>query len=516
MKKIFRLSIFVFMFSLCHLGSTLNANSDLPLLDPELKISMDFQDASLKDILKVFSIQSGLNFIASQAVQDRVVTLYLDQVPLSKAMDNLFKANNLSYELDPDSRILIVKDWGEPGLERITKIFNLKYASVSSSKILLQIDNIISDEESGSGSEEEAELTGITEAVIDLLSEQGSVVDDTRTNSLVVTDIPSRMAIIEDVIASLDVATPQVMLEVEMLDVSKNTVDKLGIDWPSSLLQLDTSTTSKMVNLFGEYGTNPKGWTMGIEDTTAGGWEVSDWTAKNFGPTILSVLKTELTLEFLKTRTDTKFLARPRILTQNNIPAEIRIATQETIGIKETTTSAEGTGSTTQEAEREETGVILRVTPQINVDTGEITMFIYPKVAETVAGSIIVSGGSNFNFRDPEERSTKSVVRIKDGETVVIGGLIRNEFSQVESKIPILGDIPLLGYLFRHKGSDNDKNKERELLIFITPHIIKDTETMLAQGKKIRLPEREQNLATGADRELLINNTLNIFESNKK
>jgi type II secretory pathway component GspD/PulD (secretin) len=242
-------------------------------------------------------------------------------------------------------------------------------------------------------------------------------------------------------------------------------------------------------------------------------WDYGIWDMSHFGPSILTVLGTTLTMDYLRTLTDTKFLARPKLLTLNNETAEIRIATNESIGVKTTTTSAGGqTGSTTAEAERTETGVILRVTPQVNPETGEITMFIYPKVAEATGGSTITSGSNTYVFRDPEERSTKSTVRVKDGETVVIGGLIRNEFLQVEKKLPILGDIPLLGMLFRHKGGTSDKNKERELLVFITPHIIKDKNIELAQAGTTKLPEREQSTATGSNRNLTISASLNNFE----
>jgi len=155
-------------------------------------------------------------------------------------------------------------------------------------------------------------------------------------------------------------------------------------------------------------------------------------------------------------------------------------------------------------------------------------MMIYPKVAEAVQGNSFTSGGNPFQFRDPEERSTKSVVRVKDGETVVIGGLIRNEMQRQETKVPVLGNLPIIGALFRHTGgtSDNpDKNRERELLVFITPHIIKDADTNvkasantnieIAKAKNNVLPGREQDANSGASRSNSINSVLNNFEREK-
>jgi type II secretory pathway component GspD/PulD (secretin) len=117
----------------------------------------------------------------------------------------------------------------------------------------------------------------------------------------------------------------------------------------------------------------------------------------------------------------------------------------------------------------------------------------------------------DVNFRDPEERSTKSMVRIKDGETVIIGGLIRNEVILSSSKLPFFGDIPLIGALFRHKGGANDKNRERELLVFITPHVIKEKDLKLTPAK-VALPEREQGTFSGINRDMTVASMLNTLE----
>ncbi|MCM8795764.1 MAG: secretin and TonB N-terminal domain-containing protein [Candidatus Omnitrophica bacterium] len=517
MKQSIKVSglVFLLFFSLFLLQPV--AQGEQPFLtEPEITISMDFQDASLKDILKIFSMQSGLNFIASEAVQDRKITLYLENVPLEKAMDKLFKANNLSYELDKKANIFIVKDWGRPQIETETRVFYLKYASVSTSSLKEEMMNELAPTAGGEGVGDVTERgggggrgggesgkwkaeneAGITNIIKKLVSEYGSVIEDFRTNSLIVTDIPSRMPVIAQTIASLDVPVPQVMLEVEMLDVSKNVVDKLGLNW-SGL----SGRTLSVAN---------------ITRQTKFPWS-SFWNpeqAHTTSASTLSITTLSLILDFLSTQTDTKYLARPRILTLNNETAEIRIATKEAIGITTTQTEA---GNISIEPERTNTGVILRVTPQINLETGEITMFIYPKVAEAVAGQTFTVGNTSYTFRDPEERSTKSIVRIKDGETVILGGMIRNEFSGITQKIPILGDLPLLGFLFRHKGggaTDTPRNKQRELLVFITPHIIKDDLELTQTKKMISLPEREQDLQSGIDRQEIVSSVLTTFEKRK-
>jgi len=491
------LRLFVFIFFFCLFLPRLNAEQESLFLGSETTISMDFQDANLKDILKIFSIQSGLNFIASEAVQDRKITLYLDKVPIKESMDKLFQANNLTYELDEEANIFIVKDWGKPQIETITEVFYLKYATVSSSPLKEEMSKQIGCAGTqGGGGVGTAGTTGggtqdagITKAVEKILSEHGSVIEDYRTNSLIVTDIPSRMPIINQTIASLDVPVPQVMLEVEMLDVSKSTVDKLGFQFgenPFTLI-LPGGFVHKGADFFIR-GLNATG-TATIEKNASG--------SLTLGSTYAGLL------DFLRTNTDTKTLARPRLLTLNNESAEIKITTKEVIG--EVVTYNLDTGQPqTRTAERTETGVSLRVTPQVNLETGEITMFLYPSVKEATTSAF------SAGYRDPEERGTKSLVKVKDGETVIVGGLIRNEFYQSITKLPILGDIPFVGALFRHKNKDKDR--QRELLVFITPHIIRDTNAQFPAMKGATLGAKEQGKDAAFDRQLAVNTSLNSFE----
>ncbi len=520
MKKNFKLSVFVIIFLNLFLPK-LNANSELPLSespppesqpDTKLSISMDFKNADLKDVLKVFSMQSGLNFMASEAVQDRKITLYLDKVPIGKTMDQLFKANNLSYDLDKEANIFLVKDWGLPEIETVTQVFYLKYATVSSSSIKEEMSQNFAAQTKVAGTgagaaktEEKGkwvveEKAGITTAIKNILSKHGSLIEDFRTNSLIVTDLPSRMPVIAQTIAALDVPVPQIILEVEMMDVSRNTLEKIGLKFGDITTYPDILTatfTGPSRNTDFPLGSYKKGTSSNFADR-----------ATPFTRGAISFATSyRVLLNFIRAQTDTKYLARPRLLTLNNEPAEIKIVTQEVVGEK--ITYDDGGNIQDRTAERMETGVSLRVTPQANLERNEVTMFIVPRVAEATT-SAFVGGG----YRDPEERQTKSLVKAKDGETVIIGGLIRNESSETITKLPILGDIPVVGGLFRHKNKE--KGRERELLVFITPHIVKDTPLELAHAKKTVFPEREQNAVSAVNREALINDYLNNFEKSEK
>lgn len=517
MKSRFRLFVLTWIFSFFLFPpSVLNAADKLPSLDTGQSISMDLQNANLKDVLKIFSIQSGLNFIASENVEDRQVTLYLDKVPIKDAMNRLFEANNLTYSYDKASNIFIVQYWGEPQINTITKIYKLKYRSVSSSnlekeKMDLFEEGLFSqnqtDDESDSTSssrnnsdtaQTEADITG---SVKQVLSSNGKLNEDSRTNSLIITDIPSRFPVIEEVLAALDVPQPQVMLEVEMLDVNKNTMDEIGFNIG------DLDSPNPLTIMW------PQGFALSKLD-----YYLGDSTKANSAGAVTLGTKYSMLLDFMIQQSDTKFLARPRILTLNNETAEIGVTKDTIVSVKSTrTTDASGNPIVDTEYERatslaltpEGIGIFLRVTPQINLDSNEITMVINPKTSsatqsESVADEVAL---------DPEVRSTKSIVKIKDGETVVLGGLIHHEKSVIKRKVPLLGDIPLLGALFRHKSTD--KNLERELLVFITPHIVRDPNIRLAQNTLAEPLSQPLAPANEEQRKVEINKILNVFDEKK-
>jgi len=199
-------------------------------------------------------------------------------------------------------------------------------------------------------------------------------------------------------------------------------------------------------------------------------------------------------------------------VTLSNETAELKITTNEAIGRSVESTTENNVTTYTEKAERAETGVSLKVTPQVNTQTKEITLFIEPSVKEARATSfqLRLAGGYLQDVKDPEERSTKSIVKIKDGQTLIIGGLIRQTNSTVISKVPFLGDVPLLGTLFRHRNSEP---QDRELVIFLTPHILVDESTKeIAQASTRSLSSQgihEQGLIERKDS---IERALNLYE----
>ena len=212
--------------------------------------------------------------------------------------------------------------------------------------------------------------------------------------------------------------------------------------------------------------------------------------SKNFSPSVLTLVGAKLALNFLKSDADTKSLARPKILTLSNETAEIKITTDQAIGISKS--EATSTGRDSYTIERSETGTTLRVTPQVDIKTGEITMYVEMTVKEATDSGFVL--GDQFvtgTVKDPEERTAKSVLRMKNGNTLIMGGLIKTTDSNSGNSLPFLSKIPFFGGLFRYK---NKNFQERELMVFLTPRIITDDDQQFAglSAQRERGLRREQ------------------------
>ena len=451
-------------------------------------ISMDFKDAALNDVLKIFSQQSGLNFIAATSVADKSVNLYLDNVPVEEALERILSANDLTYEIKPGSNIFVVTTLTRPAVNIITRVYPLRHSSVPSSKIF----STLSETSGSSGS------SGILDAVKAILTSDGAVVEDTRTNSLIVSDIPSQFPIIEQTITKLDVRIPQILIEAEMLDINTEVLEDLGAKFGKTPVSFTGSTK----NSYFPFNTD------NIIDDNVGA-NRQGVISNEYTLSTLSFAGFSAAVDFLKTKTDTRNLARPRILTLNNETAVIHIKTDEAIGLASTSNdqASSSTTETTSEAERVETGVFLTVTPQANIANGEITMAIEPKVVQARTGGTFGEGSNRQTFKDPEERGTRSILRVNNGDTVIIGGLLRTDKVRTGTSVPIISRIPILGMAFRHKHSEEE---ERELIIFITPRIVEDNNipNILSTGSGNIV--REQEIPT--KRLDSINKDLSTFE----
>ena len=451
-----------------------------------MRLSMDFKDADLKNVLKTFSQQTGVNVIAGEAIGDLKITVYVEDVTPMDALDRILDAADLTTERPPGSHIYVVKPKpeaaGEPEVAVETRVYRLKFARVSSSRLAVAAETLVSqtpfeaskaqattlstgssaqpsnDSISGFGTGGGAgQEVGIDRAVGEVLTEHGKVTVDERTNSLIVTDAPENFPRIEAVLSALDVRTAQIMIEAEVLETSLAKAKDLGIKWGTSsegdVFSFDPATRSTRLPF------------------TRSGSEITAGTGIQFGT--LDTKAAFAVLQALERDTNTKILARPKVLTLDNESALIRLTTLQAVGFQ--TTSGEATQTTSVTPERMTTGVILVVTPQVN-EGGFITMLVEPSVTQ-VATARVTPPSNAGTVVDPKTRSARALVRIPNGETLVLGGLIDRTEEQVVQRVPILSDIPFMGEAFKKRETDRS---ESELIVFVTPRLLTEPALQVA------------------------------------
>ncbi|MDP1853628.1 MAG: secretin N-terminal domain-containing protein [Candidatus Omnitrophota bacterium] len=391
------------------------ALAGLENVDSSQLLDIDYRDVDIKDIARAFSEISGKNIIISDDARAKV-TLKMSHVNWKTAMEVILDTYNLAY-IEKGNFIIITslgrRNAQEESGALETKIIRLNFSQVS------DVQGMLSS----------------------LLSSRGKTNIDIRTNSLIITDIKERVRRIEEVALQLDINTPQVLIEALIIDVKLTDNFKWGV--------LETLANN-------------------IKDPNAGGsnkWKVTNGSVLSvtggatamWGNPVLKSADLDFTLQSIITNTEIEILANPRIVTLDNLEATIDIVTKKPY---QTTGEAEGGGTLTT-TEFLDIGIKLGVTPHITKDnfiSVEVNTEYGAESGNPVGGVPVVAN-----------RKATTNVMVKDGETIVLGGLRRRDFSLTKAKIPILGDIPLLGNLFK----SHDKSvTETELVIFITPHLI--------------------------------------------
>lgn len=415
---------------------TLDEEGALPVQDENGTplLDIDYRDVDIKEVARAFSEISGVNIIVSDEAR-AMVTLKMSNVDWRTAFEVILDTYNLSY-IEKENFIVVTtverRRMQEESGTLETQILRLNFVDV-------------------------AEIKKTFESI---LSSRGRINVDARTNSLIVMDIRDRVKLIEDLSMQLDIRTPQVLIETMVIDVKLTNAFKWGV-----------------VETLDQHVRNPDN-TEGTRKWAADSsiLNVSNAATFNWSKTIFRNADLNTTIQAIITETESEILANPRIVTLDNLSAEIDIVTQTPYS-EVTETSGGGTLTGTSFLD---IGIKLTVTPHITKD-GFISMEVEIEYsADTGADPI---GGVPI----VDQRKASTNVLVKDGETIVMGGLRRRDVSDSVAKIPILGDIPLIGNLFRKK----DKTMtETELVIFITPHLIGDKS--LSVEDKVRLQRINQ------------------------
>jgi general secretion pathway protein D len=305
---------------------------------------------------------------------------------------------------------------------------------------------------------------------------------DPETHQLVVIADEDTKKYIQQVIASLDKPKPQVLIKVVFVEVTHNNSSDIGIE--GGFTQTNNSTVAALANAFGLGGTAaPTG--SNAPPVNVFGQPVTAFTPLPPGAGVYQVFATDyqVTLRAIAQSGKAKLLSRPSVVARNNQPATILVG--QTVPLI-TSVRYDSLGNAINGITYTDIGIILRVTPFITAD-GLVQMILSPETsAISPTDKVQIQAGTFAPVID--KRSADTVVVTPDGQTVIIGGLMANQKTESESKIPLVGDIPWVGNLFKHKTKSEVKT---ELLIFLTPHIIH------SPGDMASLTEHEDGKSEG-------------------
>ncbi len=442
---------------------------------------LDLKEVDIRDVLKLLSQKSGLNIIADEQVHGKV-TVYLRDMQTLDALKIIAEAYGWAYLKDKEVIKLITQQafaqkFGYPfGQSAETRTVKLIYADVGDvTRVLNQMKSdfgkVISDEKSQTVILQDnpqtveqmagmiARMDQATETKVFCLNyalaedlapkvqkvlsaSSGSMKFDARSNTLVVSDTPAHLAKAQKIISAFDQKDAGILIEARILQIALTDEHKLGINWQA--LISDFHAMSLRGN-FDILGPNEKRGTFGI-----GTLSDDDYT---------------VLIEALDEMGSTDILSSPRITTVNNHEAKILVGMTEPYVTTTTTTPESGPPTTAETVNFIEVGVKLNVTPRIHND-GFITLKIRPEVS-SVVDSLTTSNNNIIPVVETSEAETTVIV--KDGVTVVIGGLIKQEKVHAHKKVPVFGDLPVMGNVFKNQ---RDYVKKTEIVIFMTPRIL--------------------------------------------
>lgn len=401
-------------------------------IELDKKISLQFEAVPISTILTMIAQRYNLNIVQSAEIS-REISLRLDNVSLGDALNAILASNGYNYFYSGD--IIVVKplEMNLPG-ELITKIFTLNYLPPSAA--VNAIGNILSPKGKIKTIEApEGTTAGINTAV---------------PTQILVLDYPEIIGQVEQLINKIDIAQPQLTIEIKMIETNIDNEENIGFSWPTSIgtrLHGLTTTTGTTTT------TQSNSEAIGQMQLSNGNWQ---WG-------ILSIEETSAMMNFLNKNGNSKLLSNPRITTLNNYSAEIKVTTIVPIQ----TINRFSEGGSVQDIvtfQDEEIGITLKVTPHICEDD-MIMLDVEPSVAEIIG----YSGPIDNQKPITSQRSVRARIMVRNKETAVLGGLMKENKIETEQKVFLLGSIPILGHLFTHKTTQTNNT---ELLILITPTIL--------------------------------------------
>ena len=418
-------------------------------------VSMDFQDADLRAVLRTFAEISGLNVVIDPQV-DGTVDVALTDVPWDQALDVILRANRLGYVVD--GTVVRIAPLGVLADEQ-TQRRRLAEEQALSGEIVVLTRTL-------SYSRAAAMADLITQSV---LSARGQVQTDERTNTLIISDLQSRLSAAGDLLDTLDRAEPQVEIEARIVQAGHDFARAIGVQWGlTGRVAPDLGNTTPLTfpnrggisGRAGTQGAEASGGDARARDTENVGTAVNLPAAaasSAVGVTMGTVdgsLNLDVVLSAAEGDGEIRLLSHPRVTTQNNVAAEIVQGDQIPI---------QTVSNNTVTVQFEDAVLSLRVTPQI---TAEDTVIMQIEIDNDFADF-----GRAINGVPPiVTQRAATTVQVANGDTTVIGGIFESERTSSNNRVPGLHRIPLLGWLFR---SQSERESTEELLIFLTPKIVR-------------------------------------------
>ena len=440
----------------------------LPIVNcrAEASVTMNIVDSEVREVLTSLASIGGVNIVADDSVNGKI-TVQLAGVSFQEALDIITKTKGLQYQTIGNTIIVGTKNNMSAGFGQL-HVFHLKFANpddvVNAAKLALGLGG--STESSSTENSTQTTTTSNTNSTTSnndgktTAEISGNLTVDKATNSLLFYGTASEAQKIRAVLDQIDIPYEQVSLEAQVMSINKTDSKNLGIEWEwSKAPQSYEEYTPEKITIDATTG----------KITSSEPAEITRASSFNKGTTggIISFGRSPdgLPYEFyyaakinaLINNGKANILSKPKITTINGKEATINIGGEVPIP---TLTVSDNTTTTTYEYK--ETGIILKYTPRVN-DDGYITAKIHTEVSTPTYDA----DAKAYRFN---KRSADTQVRLKDGETMVIGGLIGSDESKVMSKIPFLGDLPILGRFF--SNVNNSKN-ESEVIIFVTARIVK-------------------------------------------
>ncbi|CAH6928750.1 Type IV pilus biogenesis protein PilQ [Vibrio chagasii] len=414
-------------------------------------ISINFQDIPVRNVLQLIADYNEFNLVVSDSVAGNL-TLRLDGVPWQQVLDIILQVKGLDKRVD--GNVILVAPKAELDLR--------EQQALEKSRLEEELGELKSEiiKINFAKATDIADMIG-GEGAVSMLSDRGSITIDERTNSLLIRELEENIAVIRGIIESLDIPVKQVQIEARIVTVTEGNLDELGVRW-------GVSSTNGSFTVGGSIeGNHPSAITPYDDD--GGSSVIDDYlnvnlaaTSPNASSIAFQVAKLgsdtllDLELSALQQESKAEIISSPRLITTNKKPAYIEQGTE--IPYLESSSS----GATSVAFKK--AVLSLKVTPQITPDN---RLVLDLSVTQDRPGQVVKTGTGEAVAIDTQRIGTQ--VLVNNGETVVLGGIFQHSVSSTVDKVPLLGDLPLLGALFRRSYENVGKS---ELLIFVTPKVV--------------------------------------------